>query len=180
MLCPAIACKAFVSQHLRHPLGPKQRMLMLRAGGAEAVRSWGPARMLSRGCFPRRTAMTVASSMRNGDAQTNPLLAPLVQREVVPQALSTASPSTSGPTSSVAACTLLVAGTAVGAGMLALPTVTAPVGFAAAGPTLVGACVYSLITGLLVAEVRMAASGRAHGPVDAVCAFLQALLAKQP
>lgn len=95
--------------------------------------------------------------MRNGDAQTNPLLAPLVEREVVPQALSTASPSKSGPTSSVAACTLLVAGTAVGAGMLALPTVTAPVGFAAAGPTLVGACVYSLITGLLVAEVRMTA-----------------------
>jgi len=47
----------------------------------------------------------------------------------------------------------LVAGTAVGAGILALPAVCAPAGFTASGVTLTAAAAFSIFTGLLVAEV---------------------------
>ncbi len=42
----------------------------------------------------------------------------------------------------------------VGAGMLALPAVTAEAGFVASSAGLAASCVYAIITGLLVAEVR--------------------------
>ena len=54
---------------------------------------------------------------------------------------------------SVVGAATLVAGTAVGAGILALPAVCAPAGFAASAPTLIAAAGFSIITGLLVAEV---------------------------
>ena len=57
--------------------------------------------------------------------------------------------------SSVGACVLLVAGTTVGVGMLALPAVTAPAGFLAAATSLTIFCAYTVITGLLVAEVTI-------------------------
>ena len=39
-------------------------------------------------------------------------------------------------------------------GMLALPAVTAPAGFIASTAALLTCCAYSLVTGLLIAEVR--------------------------
>ena len=56
---------------------------------------------------------------------------------------------------SVAGATALVAGTAVGAGILALPTVTQPAGFEASAVALGGAWAYSVVTGLLIAEVNL-------------------------
>lgn len=47
----------------------------------------------------------------------------------------------------------LVAGTAVGAGILALPAVCRPAGFLASSVALTGAACFSIFTGLLVAEV---------------------------
>lgn len=54
---------------------------------------------------------------------------------------------------SVLGAATLVAGTAVGAGILALPAVCAPAGFTASGVTLTAAAGFSMFTGLLVAEV---------------------------
>lgn len=56
---------------------------------------------------------------------------------------------------SLLGCSLLVAGTTVGAGILALPAITQPAGFLASAAALVGCCAYSVITGLLVAEVNL-------------------------
>ncbi|KAG1665882.1 hypothetical protein FOA52_005371 [Chlamydomonas sp. UWO 241] len=57
--------------------------------------------------------------------------------------------------SSVAGCALLVAGTTVGAGVLALPAVTAPAGFGATAVALSAGSCYSIVTGLLLAEVTI-------------------------
>jgi tyrosine-specific transport protein len=54
---------------------------------------------------------------------------------------------------SVLGAATLVAGTAVGAGILALPAVCAPAGFAASAAALTAAAGFSIFTGLLVAEV---------------------------
>ncbi|GIL51085.1 hypothetical protein Vafri_7188 [Volvox africanus] len=51
--------------------------------------------------------------------------------------------------------TLLVAGTTVGAGILALPAVTQESGFAATSGTLAGCGVFAMATGLLISEVNM-------------------------
>ncbi|KXZ49306.1 hypothetical protein GPECTOR_22g900 [Gonium pectorale] len=51
--------------------------------------------------------------------------------------------------------TLLVAGTTVGAGILALPAVTQASGFAATTGTLLGCGAFAMATGLLIAEVNM-------------------------
>lgn len=67
----------------------------------------------------------------------------------------------------------LVAGTTVGAGMLALPFETAAAGFGAAGPALGLAWCYSAATGLLLAEVSLAAG--AVGAGDAPPASLLSL-----
>ena len=58
---------------------------------------------------------------------------------------------------SVAGAAALVAGTTVGAGILALPSVTAPVGPAGAAVAVAGAWAFSLATGLLLAEVNLSA-----------------------
>ncbi|KAK9846332.1 hypothetical protein WJX81_001708 [Elliptochloris bilobata] len=49
----------------------------------------------------------------------------------------------------------LVAGTTVGAGILALPYATQEAGFVASSAALVVTCAYSIVTGLLVAEVSV-------------------------
>lgn len=49
----------------------------------------------------------------------------------------------------------LVAGTTVGAGILALPAVTAESGFAASSAALTGFAIFSVTTGLLIAEVNL-------------------------
>ena len=54
---------------------------------------------------------------------------------------------------SVLGAATLVAGTAVGAGILALPAVCAPAGFTASAAALTAAAGFSIFTGLLVAEV---------------------------
>ena len=61
------------------------------------------------------------------------------------------------PASVVWGSAALVAGTTVGAGILALPYETGAAGFAAAAPVLVGGWAYSAATGLLLAEVSLAA-----------------------
>lgn len=55
----------------------------------------------------------------------------------------------------VAGAATLVAGTAVGAGILALPAVCEPSGFVASGTALTAAAGFSIITGLLIAEVSV-------------------------
>jgi len=57
---------------------------------------------------------------------------------------------------SVASAVLLLAGCAVGAGVLALPAVTRPVGFVPSSVALCGTWAYLAFTGLLVAEVALA------------------------
>lgn len=49
----------------------------------------------------------------------------------------------------------LVAGTTVGAGILALPATTAAAGFSASGVTLAGGAVYAMMTALMLAEVNL-------------------------
>ena len=60
----------------------------------------------------------------------------------------------------------LVAGTTIGAGVLAVPAVTAPAGFAAAAPALAGAWLFSVSSGLLLAEASLfflCSTGRGGG-----------------
>eukprot|EP00798_Chlamydomonas_sp_ICE-L_P025958 gene25958-11642_t len=57
--------------------------------------------------------------------------------------------------SSLVSSVLLIAGTTVGAGMLALPAVTFNAGFVASSAGLGAACAYAITTGLLVAEVNI-------------------------
>jgi tyrosine-specific transport protein len=49
----------------------------------------------------------------------------------------------------------LVAGTTVGAGILALPAITAPAGFGASAVALIGGAGFNIITGLLLVEVNI-------------------------
>eukprot|EP00798_Chlamydomonas_sp_ICE-L_P025865 gene25865-11536_t len=55
----------------------------------------------------------------------------------------------------LASSTLFIAGTTVGAGMLALPEVTYKAGFVAATAGLAASCLFAIITGLLIAEVTI-------------------------
>eukprot|EP00929_Paragymnodinium_shiwhaense_P097087 TRINITY_DN58851_c2_g1_i1.p1 TRINITY_DN58851_c2_g1~~TRINITY_DN58851_c2_g1_i1.p1 ORF type:complete len:477 (+),score=82.51 TRINITY_DN58851_c2_g1_i1:38-1468(+) len=64
---------------------------------------------------------------------------------------------------SVWSAIVLVAGTTIGAGVLALPAVTQPAGFVPSTVSLLGCWVYMVVTGLLIAEVAvdtMAKTGR--------------------
>ncbi|GAX73306.1 hypothetical protein CEUSTIGMA_g760.t1 [Chlamydomonas eustigma] len=86
----------------------------------------------------------------------------LLYRHSPTRQLSTASEThqtnkVNGPSSSssLLSCVLLVAGTTVGAGMLALPAVTAPAGFLASAASLTAFCMYTVLTGLLIAEVTI-------------------------
>ncbi|KAL4590637.1 hypothetical protein LXL04_003574 [Taraxacum kok-saghyz] len=56
---------------------------------------------------------------------------------------------------SVTSSVLLVAGTTVGAGILAIPAVTQEAGFLAAGITCILCWIYMVVTGLLIAEVNV-------------------------
>ncbi|CAH1427228.1 unnamed protein product [Lactuca virosa] len=56
---------------------------------------------------------------------------------------------------SVTSSILLVAGTTVGAGILAIPAVTQEAGFLAAGITCILCWIYMVVTGLLIAEVNV-------------------------
>lgn len=56
---------------------------------------------------------------------------------------------------SVLSSAALVTGTTIGAGMLALPSVTQSSGFVASTAALIGVCVFSVVTGLLIAEVNL-------------------------
>jgi tyrosine-specific transport protein len=62
------------------------------------------------------------------------------------------------PARTVLGAAALVAGTTVGAGILALPAETSAAGFGAAAPALVLAWAYSAATGLLLAEVSLSAA----------------------
>ena len=65
--------------------------------------------------------------------------------------------------SSVLGSALLVSGTAIGAGILALPAVTQDAGFGASAAALVGGAAYSAATGLLLAELYVNAASREGG-----------------
>ena len=56
---------------------------------------------------------------------------------------------------SVLGAVSLVAGTTVGAGILALPATTEPAGFTASAAALTGGAVYAMITALMLAEVNL-------------------------
>lgn len=56
---------------------------------------------------------------------------------------------------SLLGCTALVAGTTVGAGILALPAVTLPSGVVPSTVMLIAVWIYTLASGLLIAEVNV-------------------------
>ena len=56
---------------------------------------------------------------------------------------------------SVLGSTALVAGATVGVGILALPTVTLPSGVVPSSALLIAVCIYTLVSGLLIAEVTL-------------------------
>lgn len=58
----------------------------------------------------------------------------------------------------------LVAGTTVGAGILALPAFTIKAGFLPSSLSLTGAWLYMVTTGLLIAEVNLNLAGKSHRP----------------
>ena len=64
-------------------------------------------------------------------------------------------PDLSHQPGSVTGAATLVAGTAVGAGILALPAVCQPAGFVASATAISGAALFSIVTGLLVSEVSL-------------------------
>lgn len=74
---------------------------------------------------------------------------------------------------SLVGAVILVAGTTVGAGILALPAVTQPVGFVPSTAALLVAWVYMATTGLLIAEValaEMASSGKVSTSLQSMAA----------
>lgn len=73
-------------------------------------------------------------------------------------------PNAAGGDGSVWGSALLVAGTTVGAGILALPTTAQDSGFLASSVALSGCALYSIITGLLLAEVNINAQRVTEGP----------------
>jgi tyrosine-specific transport protein len=65
---------------------------------------------------------------------------------------------------SVLGSTAVVAGTTIGAGILALPAVTLPSGVVPSTVLLIGVWLYALVSGLLIAEVALNAMRRAGRP----------------
>ena len=84
------------------------------------------------------------------------LSAPVLTTTLPPEPPSDA-PSTQfpEPSGSVLGATALVAGTTIGAGVLALPATTLQAGFAPSAAALVGAWAYMCATGLLIAEANV-------------------------
>lgn len=78
---------------------------------------------------------------------------------------------------SVLGSTALVAGTTVGAGILALPTVTLPSGVAPSTVLLIAVWLYALISGLLIAEVSLDVM-RSEGANSSFLAMVENILGK--
>lgn len=78
---------------------------------------------------------------------------------------------------SVLGSTALIAGTTVGAGILALPTVTLPSGVAPSTMLLIAVWLYALISGLLIAEVSLDVM-RKEGANSSFLAMVENILGK--
>lgn len=78
---------------------------------------------------------------------------------------------------SVLGSTALIAGTTVGAGILALPTVTLPSGVAPSTVLLIAVWLYALISGLLIAEVSLDVM-RKEGANSSFLAMVENILGK--
>ncbi|OKH33786.1 tyrosine transporter [Calothrix sp. HK-06] len=78
---------------------------------------------------------------------------------------------------SVLGSTALIAGTTVGAGILALPTVTLPSGVAPSTVLLIAVWLYALISGLLIAEVSLDVM-RSEGANSSFLAMVENILGK--
>ncbi|BAZ11156.1 aromatic amino acid permease [Calothrix sp. NIES-4071] len=77
---------------------------------------------------------------------------------------------------SVLGSTALIAGTTVGAGILALPTVTLPSGVAPSTVLLIAVWLYALVSGLLIAEVSL--DGMRSGTFFGFLAMVENILGK--
>ncbi|RUS97592.1 tryptophan/tyrosine permease [Dulcicalothrix desertica PCC 7102] len=78
---------------------------------------------------------------------------------------------------SVLGSTALIAGTTVGAGILALPTVTLPSGVAPSTVSLIAVWLYALVSGLLIAEVSLDGM-RNSGASSSFLAMVENILGK--
>ncbi|MEO1621537.1 MAG: aromatic amino acid transport family protein, partial [Cyanobacteria bacterium J06632_3] len=78
----------------------------------------------------------------------------------------------------VLSCIALVAGTTVGAGILALPAVTLPAGVVPSTVLMVGVWLYMVVTGLLIAEVNLYVMGQTGRPDVGLLATIRWTLGK--
>ncbi|MBE9028773.1 tyrosine transporter [filamentous cyanobacterium LEGE 11480] len=95
-----------------------------------------------------------------------------------PTESSTAPTKFSKPIGSILGSTALVAGTTVGAGMLALPSVTQPAGLLPSTLALIGVWLYALISGLLIAEVNLQFVGENPEETPGLLAMIARILGK--
>jgi tyrosine-specific transport protein len=79
---------------------------------------------------------------------------------------------------SLLGCTALVAGTTVGAGILALPAVTLPSGVVPSTVMLIAVWLYALASGLLIAEVNVNAMRHLGRPGVGLLAMVEGILGK--
>lgn len=79
---------------------------------------------------------------------------------------------------SLLGCTALVAGTTVGAGILALPAVTLPSGVVPSTLMLIGVWLYALASGLLIAEVNVNAMHSLGRPGLGLLSMVEGILGK--
>ena len=79
---------------------------------------------------------------------------------------------------SLLGCTALVAGTTVGAGILALPAVTLPSGVVPSTVMLIAVWLYALASGLLIAEVNVNAMRSLGRPGVGLLAMVEGILGK--
>ncbi|MDA0267506.1 MAG: tyrosine transporter [Cyanobacteria bacterium] len=79
---------------------------------------------------------------------------------------------------SLVACTALIAGTTVGAGILALPAVTLPAGILPSTTMLIAVWIYMVVSGLLVAEVNLNTMYTSGQPRLGLLATVQRILGR--
>jgi tyrosine-specific transport protein len=79
---------------------------------------------------------------------------------------------------SIIGCTALVAGTTVGAGILALPAVTLPAGIVPSSILLVAVWLYALVTGFLLVEVNLKTICSLGNPSSGLLAMVECSLGK--
>ncbi|NJN22263.1 MAG: tyrosine transporter [Leptolyngbya sp. RL_3_1] len=79
---------------------------------------------------------------------------------------------------SLFACTALIAGTTVGAGILALPAVTLPAGVLPSTAILIAVWIYMVVSGLLVAEVNLNTMHTTGQPSLGLLATIQRILGR--